>query len=47
MGRSYSTNEEKKNAYKLLAGKPEGKGPLGRLICLLMNNIRIDLGEIG
>jgi hypothetical protein len=30
MGRVYSTNGEKRNAYKILVGKPEGKIPLGR-----------------
>jgi hypothetical protein len=25
--------EEKRNAYRLLVGKPEGKKPLGRLRC--------------
>jgi hypothetical protein len=31
MGRAYSTNGEKKNAYRILVGKPNGKRPLGRL----------------
>jgi hypothetical protein len=35
---------EKRNAYRLLVGKPEGERPLGRPI---MNNIRMDLGEVG
>jgi hypothetical protein len=30
MGGSCSTNGEKRNAYGLLVGKPEGKRPLGR-----------------
>jgi hypothetical protein len=30
MGRACSTNVEKRNAYKILVGKPEGKRPLGR-----------------
>jgi hypothetical protein len=29
MGRSYNTHWEKKNAYRVLVGKPEGR-PLGR-----------------
>jgi hypothetical protein len=29
MLRACSTNGEKRNAYRLLVGKPEGKGPLG------------------
>jgi hypothetical protein len=28
-------------------GKSEGKRPLGRLRCRWVNNIRMDLGEIG
>jgi hypothetical protein len=38
---------EKKNAYRLLVGKPEGKRPLGRPRRRWMNNIRMDLGEVG
>jgi hypothetical protein len=30
MGRTCSTNEEKKNAYWLLVGKPQRKRPLGK-----------------
>jgi hypothetical protein len=30
MGRPCSTNGEKRNAYRLLVGNPEGKRPLGR-----------------
>jgi hypothetical protein len=42
-----STNEEKRNAYRLLVGKPEGKGPVGSPRQRWMHNINIDLGEIG
>jgi hypothetical protein len=38
---------EKRNAYRLLVGKPEGKTPLGRPRHRWMDNIRMDLGEIG
>jgi hypothetical protein len=38
---------EKRNGYKLLVGKPEGKRPLGRLRHRRVNNIRTDLLEIG
>jgi hypothetical protein len=38
---------EKRNAYRLLVGKPEGKGPLGRPRCRWVDNIRMDLGEVG
>jgi hypothetical protein len=30
MGRGYSTHEEKRRAYRISVGKPEGKRPLGR-----------------
>jgi hypothetical protein len=38
---------EKRNAYRLLVGKPEGKRPLGRPRCRWVDNIRMDLGEMG
>jgi hypothetical protein len=38
---------EKMNVYRLLGGKPMGKRPLGRLRHRWMDNIRIDLLEIG
>jgi hypothetical protein len=47
MGGPCSTNGEKRNAYGLLVGKPEGKRPLGRPKCRRVNNIRMDLGEVG
>jgi hypothetical protein len=41
-----STNGEgKRNAYRLLVGKPEGKRPLGRPRRRWVDNIRMDLGE--
>jgi hypothetical protein len=30
MGRACSSNGEKRNAYRILVGKPEGKRPLGK-----------------
>jgi hypothetical protein len=30
MGRACSMNVEKRNAYRIFVGKPEGKIPLGR-----------------
>jgi hypothetical protein len=33
--------------YRLLVGKPEGKRPLGRLRRRLIDNIKVDLLEIG
>jgi hypothetical protein len=38
---------EKRNAYKLLVRKPEGKRPLGRSRPRSVDNIKIDLLEIG
>jgi hypothetical protein len=38
---------EKRNAYRILAGKPEGKRPLGRPRHRCVNNIKMDLREIG
>jgi hypothetical protein len=37
---------EKRNAYRLV-GKPEGKRPLGRPRRRWVDNIRMDLGEVG
>jgi hypothetical protein len=38
--------EEKKNAYRLLAGEPEGKKPLERPSRMFVDNIKMELGEI-
>jgi hypothetical protein len=38
---------EKRNVYRLLVGKPEGKRPLGKPRRRWMDNIKIDLLEIG
>jgi hypothetical protein len=43
MGGSCSTNWEKRNAFRLLVGKPEGKKPLGRPRYRWVNNIKMDL----
>jgi hypothetical protein len=37
---------KKRNAYRLLVGKPEGKRPLGRARRRWVDNIKMDLGEI-
>jgi hypothetical protein len=37
----------KRNAYMILLGKPEGKKPLGRPNRWWVNNVKIDLREIG
>jgi hypothetical protein len=47
MGGPCSTNGEKRNAYRLLVGKPEGKRPLGRPRRRWVDNINRDLGEVG
>jgi hypothetical protein len=38
---------KKRNAYRILVGKPEGKRPLGRPRRRWEDNIRIGLREIG
>jgi hypothetical protein len=38
---------DKRNAYRILVGKPEGKRPLGRSRRRLVANIKIDFREIG
>jgi hypothetical protein len=38
---------EKKNAYRILVGKPEGKRPLGRPRRRWADNIKMYLREIG
>jgi hypothetical protein len=38
---------EKRNAYRILVGKPEGKRPLGRPRRRWVDNIKRDLREVG
>jgi hypothetical protein len=38
---------QKRNVYRLLVGKPEGKRPLGSPRRRWMDNIKMDLLEIG
>jgi hypothetical protein len=38
---------EKRNPYRLLVEKPEGKRPLGRPRCRWVDNIMMDLGKVG
>jgi hypothetical protein len=48
MGGACSTNGgEKRNAYGILVGKPEGKRPPGRPRRRWLDNIKNDLREIG
>jgi hypothetical protein len=37
---------EKRNAYRILVGKPEGKRPLGRPRRRWVDNIKMDLREV-
>jgi hypothetical protein len=45
LGRACSTNGEKKIAYRILVGKPEGKRPLGILTHNLEGNIKMEIRE--
>jgi hypothetical protein len=47
MGGPCSTNEEKRNAYRVLVGKSEGNRPLRRPRRRWVNNIKRDLVEVG
>jgi hypothetical protein len=38
---------EKRNAYRIFVGYPEGKRPLGRARRRWVDNIKMDLTEIG
>jgi hypothetical protein len=38
---------DKRNAYRILVGKPEGKRPLGRPRRRWVDSIKMDLREIG
>jgi hypothetical protein len=38
---------EKRSAFELLVGKPQGKRPLGRTRRRWVDNIRTNLGEVG
>jgi hypothetical protein len=47
MGRACSTNGEKRNAYRILVGKTEGKITLRKPRRRWVDNIKIDLRDIG
>jgi hypothetical protein len=47
MGRACSRNGERRNAYRILVGKPEGRRPLGRPRRRWVDNIKMDLREVG
>jgi hypothetical protein len=42
-----TTALKKRNAYSILVGKPEGRRPLGRPRRRWVDNIKMDLSEIG
>jgi hypothetical protein len=47
VGGTCGTNEgDKRNVYRLLVGKPEGRRPLGRPRRRWIDNIKMDLLEI-
>jgi hypothetical protein len=46
MGGACYTNGEKRNAYTILVGEPEGNKPLGRPRRKWVDNIKMDLGEM-
>jgi hypothetical protein len=47
MDMACSTHREKRNAWRILAGKPEGRRPLGGPRRRWEDNIKMDLREIG
>jgi hypothetical protein len=47
MGVACGTNGEKRNSYRILVAKPGGKRPLGRPRRRWVDNIKMDLREIG
>jgi hypothetical protein len=47
MGRACNTNGAKKNAYRMLVGKRDKKRTLGGTRCRWVDNIKMDLRDIG
>jgi hypothetical protein len=47
VGGACSANGERRNTYRLLVGKSDGKRPLGRPRRKGVDNIRMDLREVG
>jgi hypothetical protein len=46
MGKACRTNGAKRNPYRILLGKPEGKGPVRRPRRSWVDNIKIDHREL-
>jgi hypothetical protein len=46
MGKECSTHGDKRNAYRIFVGEPEGKKPLRRPRRMREDNIKLDLREI-
>jgi hypothetical protein len=47
MSGACSTDREKRDTSRLLVGKPDGKRPLGRPRHRWLDNIRMDLVDVG
>ena len=47
MGGHVARMGEGRGVHRVLVGKPEGKRPLGRLRLRWMDNIKLDLREVG
>ena len=47
MGGACSTCGDRRSAYRVLVGKPEGKRPLGRPGRRCENSVKMDLQEVG
>ena len=47
MGGACRTYGERRGVYRVLVGKPEGKRPLGRPRRRWVDNIKMDLQEVG
>ena len=45
--RHVERNGEERGVYRFLVGKPEERRPLGRPKCRWVDNIRMDLQEVG
>jgi hypothetical protein len=47
MARACSTNREKRNAYRILVGRPEGKRSVGRPRRMWVDSIKMNLRGTG